>query len=472
MKNVEYINALNQYIDDHKDEIINELSHIASIRSVSDSSSDIKPFGQGCIDALECMLVKGRVHNFITRNYENYVGSILYDVKSSEEIGIWAHLDVVPEGEGWMSDPYVPVVRDGFLFGRGVGDNKSAAIGSLYIMKAIRDLNIPMKHNIKLMLGTSEETGMEDVEYFVKNYPSPKFSFVPDAGFPGACGEFGRVQYQLVSKKRLTSQVKELHAGSAFNIIPNVAKAVLVNDGNIKIKDYDQDRYTITINDEEIRIEAKGKMCHAAWPEGGDNAIYHLTKLLSELEGLDEENKKIFEFFTLINEDYYGGFFDIKQQDDISGQTISSGTVLRYNDGYPTLLNDCRHCVTDTNERIIENICLISANYDFDIVIKEQSKPYHIDVNGKEVQAITRIYQEHTGDTEHIMRIGKGGTYAGQIPNAVATGICMWGSDPIPEYIKPGHGGAHQPDEFISISGYMEGIKLFAKMLLEIDDII
>ena len=49
-----------------------------------------------------------------------------------------------------MSDPYTPVVRDGCLFGRGVSDNKSAAIGGLYLQKAIRDLNIPVRHNLQL----------------------------------------------------------------------------------------------------------------------------------------------------------------------------------------------------------------------------------------------------------------------------------------------------------------------------------
>ena len=100
------------------------------------------------------------------------------------------------------------------------------------------------------------------------------------------------------------------------------------------------------------------------------------------------------------------------------------------------------------------------------------SKPYFIDKNGPEVTTITKIYQEYTGDYEAQMRIGKGGTYAGKIPNAVATGICMRSDNPIPDYIKPGHGSAHQPDEFISIDGFIKGIKLFATILLNVDDAI
>jgi len=43
---------------------------------------------------------------------------------------------------------------------------------------------------------------------------------------------------------------------------------------------------------------------------------------------------------------------------------------------------------------------------------------------------------------------------------------------PVPDYIKPGHGSAHQPDEYISIDGLMKGIKLFAKILLNVDEIL
>ena len=36
------------------------------------------------------------------------------------------HLDVVPPGEGWPSDPFAPEAREGLLYGRGAADMKTA----------------------------------------------------------------------------------------------------------------------------------------------------------------------------------------------------------------------------------------------------------------------------------------------------------------------------------------------------------
>lgn len=51
------------------------------------------------------------------------------------EMGIWNHLDVVPEGKEWIYPPYTCTEKDGFLIGRGIQDNKGPAVAVLYAMK-------------------------------------------------------------------------------------------------------------------------------------------------------------------------------------------------------------------------------------------------------------------------------------------------------------------------------------------------
>ena len=46
--------------------------------------------------------------------------------QGSPHFGFAGHLDVVPPGEGWATDPFTPVIEDGHLIGRGANDMKSA----------------------------------------------------------------------------------------------------------------------------------------------------------------------------------------------------------------------------------------------------------------------------------------------------------------------------------------------------------
>jgi len=52
--------------------------------------------------------------------------------------GFAGHLDVVPPGEGWASDPFEPVIDDGVLTGRGANDMKSAIAAFAAAAAAVR----------------------------------------------------------------------------------------------------------------------------------------------------------------------------------------------------------------------------------------------------------------------------------------------------------------------------------------------
>ena len=464
------IEKVNSYIDAHREDIVKDLAAVASIESVSLEGDEVKPFGPGCRKVLDHMLAKGEAEGFQTKNHEYYVGSVKYDVGKEDNIGVLAHLDVVPAGNDWtVTEPFTPLYKDGFLFGRGTGDNKSGAIGGLYIMKAFRDAGVDLKHNIELLLGTSEETGMADMKYYRENYEAPKFTFVPDAGFPGAGGEFGRVRYTLTSNDALSDDFICMDAGSAFNIVPNKAFAVLKKDTEIDWKSLGEE-FTVTEKDDCVEICANGVTTHAAGPERGVNAIYVLTNGLIKLDGLKPGDRKILEFMNNINADYYGSFLGIDCTDEVSGTTVSSGTVLRYDNGHVSLLNDCRRAVTDSNDRLIANITKKAEEWNFSVSIQETSDGYALDINGPVIQAIKKVSVEETGDPESEIGIGKGGTYAGALPRAFATGIVKRGENR-PD-LPQGHGGAHSPDEFLCIDDFLEGIKLLMKMILTVDEIL
>jgi succinyl-diaminopimelate desuccinylase len=69
------------------------------------------------------------------------------------------HTDVVPTGplEEWKSDPFVPSVRDGFLFGRGAADMKSGLAAMVTATEAFVAAHPRHKGSIAFLITSDEE---------------------------------------------------------------------------------------------------------------------------------------------------------------------------------------------------------------------------------------------------------------------------------------------------------------------------
>ncbi|HEX9965192.1 MAG TPA: succinyl-diaminopimelate desuccinylase [Allosphingosinicella sp.] len=83
----------------------------------------VTPAGGEVFDTLEAALVPlgFEVHRFVAGEVEN-----LFATRGggSPHFGFAGHLDVVPPGEGWNGDPFLPEIRGGLLYGRGAVDMK------------------------------------------------------------------------------------------------------------------------------------------------------------------------------------------------------------------------------------------------------------------------------------------------------------------------------------------------------------
>ncbi len=80
---------------------------------------------------------------------------------------LYAHHDVQPVGDLslWETDPFVPEIIEGRLYGRGSGDNKAGVVTHYEVVKALKD-NPPV--NIKIFIEGEEEIGSPTMEQFIK----------------------------------------------------------------------------------------------------------------------------------------------------------------------------------------------------------------------------------------------------------------------------------------------------------------
>jgi acetylornithine deacetylase/succinyl-diaminopimelate desuccinylase-like protein len=87
---------------------------------------------------------------------------------------LYGHVDVQPVGRGreWTGDPFAPEVRDGWLYARGVADDK----GPFYaLLRAACDLAVEgrLPANVRVLCDTEEETGGKTALRFLASDPLP-----------------------------------------------------------------------------------------------------------------------------------------------------------------------------------------------------------------------------------------------------------------------------------------------------------
>ncbi|OTF75109.1 cytosolic non-specific dipeptidase-like protein [Euroglyphus maynei] len=96
---------------------------------------------------------------------------------------VYGHLDVQPAllQDGWNTEPFKLVERDGKLYGRGASDDKGPVLAWINMIDAFRTCSIPLPINLKFIFEAMEESGsiglhqliyslnetfLKDVDYF------------------------------------------------------------------------------------------------------------------------------------------------------------------------------------------------------------------------------------------------------------------------------------------------------------------
>ena len=118
----------------NRDNILRDITRLVAVPSVEGTPEPGAPFGKGPKAALDKALEIAAELGLDTHNAEGYIGWAQTGpiADGQKYLATITHTDVVPEGNGWDADPYTVRVRDGWLLGRGVADDKGPSILCLY----------------------------------------------------------------------------------------------------------------------------------------------------------------------------------------------------------------------------------------------------------------------------------------------------------------------------------------------------
>ena len=480
MNRTELLTRAEEWIAAHREEYIAELQAIARIPSVSraDLAAPGAPFGPDCRRALDHALARGRFYGFDTADHDGYAGSITWG-NSDRSIGVIAHLDVVPVGDGWVYPPFGAtwLPEHDVLVGRGVDDNKSAFVAGLFAMRMLREFAVPMRHGVRLICGTSEETGMQDMQALRRmGHRFPDTSLVPDAGFPVNYAQKGMIDGAISIP--CVGNLLSLDAGSVRNVIPDEAVCVVAAEAEAvraalaHADKADAALTDISAVDGGTKLVAKGKSGHAAFPAGGDNAIGRLARVLTASGLLTGPAKSAVAALADLTGDAYGRSEGVAFSDEPSGELTLVYGVAHLAEGTLTLSVDCRYPVIMDGAALERALRTAWANRGFTVKEFDLSAPFYIPVDDPRVAALQALYKDVTGRDDPPYAMG-GGTYSRAVPGAISFGPGMPGTrHDYSDFLPEGHGGAHGRDEVLPIEKMLTCSKIYVAALAELDGVV
>ena len=449
---------LNAIIESMHDEMIDTLQKWIRVPSVKGEAAPGAPFGKEVRSMLDMALADCEQMGFKTQNFDGYIAHADLGEGSDEDaLAILAHLDVVPEGDGWKYPPYGAVIENGRMYGRGTSDDKGPAVAALYAMKAVKDVGIPLRRKVRLILGCDEESGWEDIAHYNKVATMPRMGFSPDASYPIINIEKGICRLELhgvLSNEGL--QVIAFNNGERPNVIPGRASALVAGDAatvaqaEAAAKKLDIPA-EVQLTDKGVSITVTGISGHAAYPETARNANGEMLLLLREL-GVQGDLRLLADKIGL---DYKGEGLEISVSDGISGYLTCNLGIIRAGEGgvYATL--DIRYPVMTNPDMIIKNVSASLPGMRVEAM--EVKEPHHVPAGSELVQNLLDAYHEVTGYERKCLYTG-GGTYARSLQEGVAFGA----SFPQDEYL------AHQANEYADIEGLYKNIKIFALAIVKL----
>jgi acetylornithine deacetylase/succinyl-diaminopimelate desuccinylase-like protein len=102
-------------------------------------------------------------------------GNLVARVKGSgakKPLLLMAHIDVVPvEGQPWTTPPFHSTEKDGFLYGRGVNDDKGMASAMVAIALELARSHAPLQRDVIVALTAGEETDAIGVQWLLEHHP-------------------------------------------------------------------------------------------------------------------------------------------------------------------------------------------------------------------------------------------------------------------------------------------------------------
>ena len=155
------------YAQNHESKFENELIDLVSQPSISALGIGLKECAEIVRSTMASLGFEARLVN--VPDAPDVVYGELKGGKDAKTLVIYNHYDVQPVEplDEWSSEPFKPVVKDGKMYGRGVGDDKGEIVSRFSAIESLLQSGGSVKPNIKWIVEGEEEVGSPHFHNFV-----------------------------------------------------------------------------------------------------------------------------------------------------------------------------------------------------------------------------------------------------------------------------------------------------------------
>lgn len=436
----------NRIKDDVKEQFLTSLQTIISYPSVLNEGENGTPFGQAIQDVLEKTLEIAQEMGFQTYlDPEGYYGYA--EIGQGEELlAVLCHLDVVPAGdlEDWQTPPFEATLKDGWLIGRGVQDDKGPSLAALYAVKSLLDQGLVFTKRIRFIFGTDEETLWRCMNRYNQLEEKADLGFAPDSSFPLTYAEKGLLQVKLHGPGW---EDRPLQAGRALNVVPD--KATYKGERLEELLPVIE-QSGVNYTEETGAVTVLGLSKHSKDAAEGVNAIVGLAESLS----LIQPHPALLFIADDVGEDATGAALFGEIKDEPSGALSFNIATLSIDEERSEIGIDIRIPVLADKDALVERLTEVAASYQLQYEEFDYVAPLYVPLDSPLVSTLMEVYQEETGDQTPAMSSG-GATFARTMENCVAYGALF------PDALQT----EHQANERAKLDDLYRAMEIYAETI-------
>ena len=426
--------------------------------------------------------------NLNFRNVDDRVYEISLEGAGDEVVGIHAHADVVPvTPENWVLkdgtrlDPFKVTLIGDRMYGRGTEDDKNGIVVTLYAMKVIKEENLPLARNFKLLVDTTEETTGDAIPYYFEHNPTPNYNLALDGGYPVVIAEKGYGTVMATFAKRKAdgkgAEIIAMTGGLATNQIPSASVATLRSDKPAELAASLQQAGTAfakanggdftvdaKVDGKDVKLTVTGVSAHSSEPESGINPVARMLVFINSLDGkVALKHNEITDAARYAADnwglDYLGGKLGVGFSDAFMGPLTTSLTFVGMDEKAFKLAVNLRVPKGKSPETLKKEIAdklsawsnktHISPTFDYSV-----AAPMYRNPEGEWVKALLAVATENLG-MESKFGTSAGATSVHDLPNGVQFGLAR----PDAKYT------GHTDNEFKTTEQFLLDLQIVTEMM-------